>query len=69
MMGLLRTFLGVLGAVFVGIGALMVVFSDLAGEPIENLNTAVREIGFLLMTVPMLLLAIAGDRWASRGPV
>ena len=47
----------------------MVVFSGLAGEPIENLNTAVRGIGFLLMTVPMLLLASAGDRWASRGPV
>jgi len=56
-------------AVFFGIGALMVVFSGLAGEPIENLNTAVRGIEFLLMTVPMLLLASAGDRWASRGPV
>ena len=47
----------------------MVVFSGLAGEPIKNLNTAVRGIGFLLMIVPILLLAIAGDRWVSRGPI
>jgi len=43
--------------------------SGLAGEPIANLNTVVRGIGFLLMIVPILLLAIAGDRWASRDPV
>jgi hypothetical protein len=61
--------IGVLGAVFFGIGALMVVFSGLAGEPTKNVNKAVRGIGLLLMIVPSLLLAIAGYRLASRGPV
>jgi hypothetical protein len=54
---------------FFGIGALISVFSGFAGEPIENLNVAVKGIRFLLMTVPMLLFAIAGDCCASRDPV
>ncbi len=41
-MGTLRVVLAMLTVVFFLIGALMVVFSGLAGEPIENLNTAVR---------------------------
>ena len=61
--------IGVLRAVFFRIGALVVVFSGLAGGTIKNLNSVVRGIGFLLMIVPILLLAIAGDRWASRDPV
>lgn len=61
--------IGVLRAIFLRIGALMVVFSGLAGLSVKNLNTVVRGIGFLLMIVPILLLAIAGDRWASRGLV
>lgn len=60
---------GRLRAVFSRIGALMVVFSGLAGVPIKNLNAVVRGIGFLLMIVPTLLLAIARNRRTSRGLV
>jgi hypothetical protein len=61
--------IGVLRAVFFRSGALMVVFSGLAGVPIKNLNTVVRGIGFLLMIVPILLLALGRNRRTSRGPV
>jgi hypothetical protein len=36
----------------------------LAGRVHKVLDTVVRGIGFLLMIVPILLLAIAEDRWA-----
>ncbi len=58
----LRVLSAVLAVVFFVIGALIIVFSGLAGEPIENLNTAVRGIGFLLMAVFISLVGIAGDR-------
>ena len=60
--GALRVVLAMLTLVFFVIGAPMVVFSGLAGEPIENLNTAVRGIGLLLIAVFISIIGVAGDR-------